>query len=287
MNEHRLPNFLIVGTMKSGTSTLADYLAHNDDIHIPDREIHYFNNDDNFSKGSSWYSQQLIQGVSANKDSDNLLFGEKTPTYSYQPNCAQRIKDTVPDAKLIWIFRNPAERAFSNYLHSKKKGRELLSFRQCVKQEKERIKHDIFYGYVERSKYIIQVERFLELFPLSGMHFLLFEDLVRSPQKELNNISEFLGVSKFGDLPILHSNKTIMPLFPASLRLAQRIGGQDSVIYKATRKINLKLASLRSKRAPSIPSDLANDLSNVFAPYNKRLAELTGLDLSAWKNPNS
>jgi hypothetical protein len=287
MKNNILPNFLIVGTMKSGTSTLADYLARSADIHIPNREVHYFNKDANYSKGSSWYSRQLTHGLSANDHNENLLFGEKTPTYSYQPNCAERIKETVPNVKLIWIFRDPVRRAFSNYLHARKQGLEPLSFRQSVEREKERVERNIFYGYIERSKYVIQVERFLRLFPISGMHFLLFEDLVNSPHDELDKISEFLGVSKFGELPTVHSNETTMPISPMSIYLAQKIGGHGSFFHKATRKINLKLAEVLPKRSPLIPSDIANDLSRVFAPYNKRLEELTGLELSTWRTHDS
>ena len=118
------------------------------------------------------------------------------------------------------------------------------------------------------------------------MHFLLFEDLARSPQRELNKISNFLGVSQFGELQEQHANDTVMPLFPISLYLAKNIAGSDSVIYKLTRKVNLELASLFPARKPTIPNDLASHLSGVFSPYNKRLAELTGLDLSAWRTPS-
>jgi hypothetical protein len=57
---HKLPDFLIVGTMKSGTSSLADYLRNNRHLHLPRRELHYFNKDKNYNKGPSWYSQDEL-----------------------------------------------------------------------------------------------------------------------------------------------------------------------------------------------------------------------------------
>jgi hypothetical protein len=280
---NKLPDFLIVGTMKSGTSSLADYLKTNRQIHIPRRELHYFNKDKNYNKGPSWYSTALTVGLNDVNEYNTVLVGEKTPTYSYQENCVERIYRTIPNAKLIWIFRDPVKRSFSNYLHSWKKGVEHLTFRQCVSREQERIKENIFKGYVERSKYSIQVERYLSLFNISQMHFLLFEDLLRSPFEELNKIADFLGVPRFEELPQVHSNRTLMPFSPASVRLAQKIAGVDSKLYKITRRLNKKLGAIFPRSSPSFPNDLVCELAGLFTPYNERLTEITGLDLAPWK----
>ena len=285
MNDLTLPDFLIVGTMKSGTSTLADYLQHHEAIHFPDRELHYFDDEDTFKRGNRWYAEQLTAGVDPGRKPGALMFGEKTPTYCFQPNCAPRIKEAIPDAKLIWIFRDPVQRAFSNYLHARKKGSEPLSFRRAIEREDERVKENIFYGYAQRSKYAPQVERFLGLFPASNMLFLLFEDLVRAPQTELNKATGFLGVEQLGAVPTSHTNETVMPFFPASLYHARKLGGYDGLAYRATRKINKKLATRWPRERPALPEDVAEHLAAVFAPHNRRLAELTGLDLQAWRTP--
>jgi hypothetical protein len=283
-NQTRLPDFLIVGTMKSGTSSLADYLKFSPAVHIPSSELHYFDNDANFAKGPNWYAQKLTEQLPTDKKLENVLLGEKTPTYSFQPNCAQRIKTTIPDVKLIWIFRDPVKRSFSNYLHARKKGGELLSFRKCVQKEKERSSENIFKGYTERSKYILQIERFLELFDISAMHFMLFEDLVRQPLEQLNNVADFLGVSRFQNVSKLHSNQTVMPFLPSSLWLAQKVAGYNSTLYTVTRKVNSGLGSLIKRPSPKIPNDVAEDLAQQFEPFNQRLAALTGLDLSVWNS---
>ena len=280
---HKLPDFLIVGTMKSGTSSLSDYLKNHRHIYIPRREFHYFDRDKNYNKGPLWYSTALTAKLNDINEYNTLLLGEKTPEYSYQGNCAERIYKTIPEAKLIWIFRNPVKRSFSNYLHIWKKGIEPLTFRQCVKSEQERIKENIFKGYVEQSKYSLQIERYLSLFNISQMHFLLFEDLVRSPLEELNKIADFLDIPRFEELPQVHSNRTVMPFSLASLRLAQKITGYNSKPYRIVRKLNKKLGAIFPKSSPSIPSDLAYELACLFAPYNERLTEITGLDLALWK----
>ena len=183
--------------MKSGTSSLADYLAQHKNIHVPEHELHFFNNNQNYNKGLSWYHDKLTEGIAKEQDLNNLIIGEKTPTYSYQANCVDRIKETIPKVKLIWIFRNPVKRSFSNYIHAVRKGVEPLKFTECVKNEELLMQNNMFRGYINRSKYSEQVERFLEKFDLEDMHFLLFEDLIRQPKKELNKIADFLGVSRF------------------------------------------------------------------------------------------
>ena len=274
------PNFLIVGTMKSGTSTLADYLAEHIGIHIPNKEVHYFNNDKNYNKGFSWYEEQLLKDLDEDSKSNNLIIGEKTPTYSYQPNCVDRIKETTPEVKLIWIFRNPTKRTFSNYIHAVRKGAEPLSFKDCINNEEILMQNNMFRGYVERSKYSEQVERFLEKFDIKNMHFLLFEDLIREPKKELNKIADFLGVSRFESIKIVHSNKTKLP--KRTTKLGKALGGLDGFVYNTIRRINLKLAHYVFLDQLDLSQKTSSHLADKFKPYNQRLAELTGLDLSAW-----
>lgn len=281
MNATRLPNFLIVGTMKSGTTTLASYLKQNQDIHIPNEELHYFNNEDNYQKGPGWYSQRLTEGITESER--HLLYGEKTPGYSYLPYCAQRVKDLIPDVKLVWIFRDPVKRAYSNYLHNKRKGFERRSFPYCILHEKERMQQDPIKGYIERSKYILQVERFAKLFKLEDMHFLLFEDLICSPLEELNRLSVFLKIQPFQNLKKQHSNKTWMPLSSRSLYVARKLWGSDSKIFNATNKMNARLARIWPRKQYPIADNLSSELRNQLRPYNQRLQELTGLDLSSWE----
>lgn len=272
------PDYLVVGTMKSGTSTLADYLAMHPDIHVAPNEVHYFDKDVNFEKGPGWYSDALKRGCPEDRV-DSVIFGEKTPTYSYQLNCAQRIHDLVPDVKLVWIFRDPVKRAFSNYLHRRKKGEDLLEFEDAVAREEERMNEHRFFGYVERSKYVQQVEHFLELYPIEQMHFLLFEDLVANPLAELNRVAGFLGQQPFPEpLGEVHSNSTRMPLSRRSLWFVGQTLGYEHYVYKVTRTLN----TIVTREKPPFPKELRPTLVEKLRPYNERLAELTGLNVDVW-----
>lgn len=275
----QLPDFLIVGAMKSGTSTLADYLRLHESIRMPEEELHFFDRREEWKRGPTWYAERLRNAVGPEYGAFSLL-GEKTPTYSYQPECAGRIAEMLPEVRLIWIFREPARRTYSNYLHSRAVGGEILSFRSAVRREAPRARSNIFKGYVERSKYVNQVERFLEYFPLPQMHFLLFENLLRSPLSELNRVARFLGVPPFeSDPPEIRSNPARYPRWPLSLWLARRIAGRHSRLFEIVTGVNTR----PPRRPPPIPPDVEKHLRKTFAPYNQKLAELTGLDLSLWE----
>jgi hypothetical protein len=277
----RLPDFIIVGTAKSGTTSLARFLNSHESVFLPRPELHYFNNDKNYKKGVMWYSNMLLKDIDKNADIHSILLGEKTPAYSYYTKCAERIKTTIPNVKLLWIFRDPVERSFSNYLHTRKKGAELLDFHTAITKEKKRIRKKKFVGYIERSKYVDQVEHFLNYFSFSQMHFMLFEDTMLSPSKELNKVADFLGISHFPpELPYYHSNPTVMPAWPFSLWLIRKIVGQNNRLYDMVRKIN----EVKPGTKPEMPRDISTKLQEYFKPYNRRLSKITGLDLSIWND---
>src|SRR5262245_33715274 len=101
-----LPNFLIVGAMKCGTSTLLGYLRQHREIYIARREVHFFDRDSQYRLGIEWYEKQF------GSSPQHRAVGEKTPAYCFVPEAAKRIHRHLPDVKLIWIFRDPVARAY-------------------------------------------------------------------------------------------------------------------------------------------------------------------------------
>lgn len=267
------PDFLIVGAMKAGTSSLADLLNQSEEIYLPEKELNYF--DRHYNKPVDFYLKQFETGTGKS----SLVFGEKTPTYSYDPNVPPRIQEYFPDIKLIWIFRDPVKRAYSNYWHAYKKGEELESFEQAVEADKKRYEKNIFKAYIRRSIYVEQLERYLYYFNKEQMHFLLFEDLVSKPQETVNKISSFLGVKKFKVSELPKSNKTYLPRNIQVEYYAAKLFGR-SFLWKVIHKLNQKNVS----GYPPINEETKNDLKAYFKPYNKRLSELTGLNLDSWNS---
>jgi len=141
-----LPNFFIIGTAKAGTTSVWYYLRQHPGIFLPQKkECHYYCSDDMPSQGRS--QDNKYRAIDTAGDYADLFAGselavargEVSPMYMYYPKTAGRIASDVPNAKLIAILRNPADRAFSAYVHMVRDGYEKLSFADALEAEKSRI----------------------------------------------------------------------------------------------------------------------------------------------------
>lgn len=257
-------NLIIPGAMKSGTTTVIELLNQHPEISIA-REACYFSIEENFKKGSGWY-ESLAQ--------DKKIKGDKTTAYMFLPGCAKRIYEYNPNAKLLFVLRDPIKRAYSNYMHRLKQGGEDLSFKEAVALEDKRIKKDIAYGYVSRGFYDEQISRFLKYFSKEQMHFLILEKLNKDFESEMNNIISFLDVSKFNFNRMKRKNKTKMPL---SLGFERRIRNMKSKnIQMALSNINSMLGTHKFKQ---IEKDDIEYLAGVYKKHNKNLQKMTGIDI--------
>lgn len=277
-----LPQFIIVGAMKSGTSTLAYHLRQHPDIYMPEGELHFFDARggyaDRWERGVEWYEKQFEDAEPTD------LRGEKTPTYSFLPSAPERMHEVVPETKLIWILRNLIDRADSNYWHAVRSGSEWLSFEEAVRRESERVKGDIWKGYVRRSQYVEQVDRFLEYFDREVMHFCLLEDLKEDPESVLNNACTFLGLDGEKLDLSTHDRRKNVTKAPRSIRARYVRGRVEEIPLLGSLFFRLERAFNRRSRPgyPQMDSDLRVRLKRHFEPYNQRLEEVAGLDVSAW-----
>ncbi len=209
---HRmLADFLIVGAMKSGTSSLYAYLAQHPQL-MPSyiKEVHFFDGCkaqqctekvNNFRKGEAWYRAHFPLKT----DPHNRAF-EATPLYLFYPHAAKRIFATNPEMKIIIILRNPTERAISHYFHVRQRGGESLPIMEALQADYDRQESDMidedgyrkksFYypSYKRRSLYSQQIKRFLRYFPKEQMLILSSEDLFAHPEHMVKQVFAFLGV---------------------------------------------------------------------------------------------
>ncbi|MGP3778030.1 sulfotransferase family protein [Halanaerobium saccharolyticum] len=268
-------DFIIVGAMKSGTSSLAYHLNNHPNIYLPNEEIHFFNNDIDFKKGYDYYHRKIDV-----YNNEKKIIGEKTPTYSYLEKVPKRIYKYNPNIKLIWIFRNPVDRTYSNYLHAWKKGSENLSFEEAISQEKERIKDNIWKGYKKRSIYVKEVRRYLKYFNQAQMRYILFENFIKNPESETKKIIKFLGANeeKFNYIKEKR-NKTTLPRMQNLLYFVRKNMGDKSIIYRSLMKI---LTFNKEPGYPKLDSRLRKKLKDYFYEYNKELKQITGLETDIW-----
>ncbi len=217
-----LPSFVGVGAQKAGTSTLHNILKQHPDICLPkEKETHFFlNGEDKFSRGIQWYEKTFFNHCKKGK-----LVGEITPTYMYMDYVPQRIYEELgKDVKLIFMLRDPANRAYSHYLMNRRNQVEELSFEDALAQEEERTKKDEFSkwigSYASRGNYSEQIERFLEFFPKENMFFIIFEtDFIKNKEETLNNLCDFLGVSGYNFNTDIKSNPASRTRFPLLIHL--------------------------------------------------------------------
>jgi len=196
-----LPAFLILGAQKAGTTALYAYLRWHPRITGPAwKEVSYF--DRHYRRGTRWY-----RGHFPLRAADRLV-GEASPGYLFHPLAPERVRATVPDAKLIAVLRDPVDRALSHYQHEVALGREPLSFEEAVDAEPERTRGEeerlvrepgYFshawwdYTYLARGRYAEQLERWFAVFPREQLLVLPSEELAGEPDETYAKILEFLG----------------------------------------------------------------------------------------------
>jgi len=183
-NSHKsLADFIIIGAAKSGTTTLFTYLHNHPEVFIAEvKEVEYFCNDINYLKGNDWYKTHF------SSKTEGQICGEASTTYSRWPHTEdvpKRMVQLLPDVKLIYIMRHPVERTYSHYLQHLRKG-EMISFEDALLRDTI---------YTDCSKYMLQINRYLEYYPRENFLFLLLDELKNKPHKTLERIQNFLGVN--------------------------------------------------------------------------------------------
>ncbi len=176
------PNFIIIGAMKSATSTLQEQLELQPGIFMcSPKEPNFFSDDLQFDKGLAWYSSLFSTGSKTDLLGEASTHYTKLPTY---PRTVARIKENLPDAKLIYVMRHPLDRLTSHYLHE----RSLGVFRENIEAAVE--KHTEMIRY---SQYSMQLLPFFESFGKAAICPVFFDRLVNHPQQELERICRFIG----------------------------------------------------------------------------------------------
>lgn len=201
-----LPDFIIIGAQKAGTTFLYHLLSQHPYVEpATKKEVHYF--DTGFDKGMDWYRSHFP--LQKGREEQRVLTGEASPYYLFHPHAARRAAQTVPDVKLIALLRNPVDRAYSDYQHKVREGRERLGFQEAIETEEERLRgerekmiNDEHYqspeyrrfSYLSRGVYADQLKEWHEFFDREQLLMLESEDLFKDPHKTFGRVLEFLNL---------------------------------------------------------------------------------------------
>jgi hypothetical protein len=306
-----LPNFLIIGATKSGTSSLYFYLRQHPDVFMPEvKEPHFFG----FEPDTEVWEirnakRQRNSFVITDPEAYQSLFKAATPNqvrgeasvmYMYLPGSAARIKAHVPEAKLIAVLRNPVERAYSAYLHFVREAEEpCTTFADALAAEPTRVAEGwaARYYYQEMGFYARQLSRFYNEFRAEQLRVFLYDDFRKDPQGVTRSIYRFIGVDEsFTPNTTTKHNISGVPK-NRLLHQVHRFLKNDhplknlakTFIRPSARSVLKRqwLARLESQNLskPPLSDELAAQLTEVYRSDILELQELLGRDLSHWLAP--
>jgi hypothetical protein len=202
-----LPNFMCLGAAKSGTTTLYDILRQHPAVYIPSfKEPHFFDIPENYKNGINWYEKNYF------KNANTKVVADFTPSYFFDKEAPKRIFESLGGkVKFVVILRNPVDRAYSHYLHSKRDDHEDLEFKEALKNESLRLKKYEENGdylsylrqsYVSQGLYSDMLDRYLSYFSLDNFLFIQFEEeFIKHREETIIKILNFLEIENF-DLKI-------------------------------------------------------------------------------------
>jgi len=277
-----LPNFLIVGAQKSGTTALHYLLRTHPDVFFPPgrNEVHFFDLDENFERGLEWY-ESLFESHRG-----EAAIGECSPFYMFEPAAAPRIKRILSDVKLLVILRDPVARAYSHYWHEVRWGFEALSFEEALAQESLRLRsgtvhHRRHHSYVARGHYSRQIERLFDLFGRDRILVLLNEELSVHPDRVGRACAEFLSVDPEAlRADMIGESRPNAARLPRSRRL-QRMRPLILSVWPRLCGV-LDRINLVEQRYPPMPEGIRDRLRKEFSAEPRQLRDLTGIDVSEW-----
>ena len=320
----RLPDFIIIGAAKAGTTSLYALLERHPDVFMPvPKEPEFFARDDHYAKGITEYAALF------EKAEPSQVVGEASTLYSLAPHfglTAERIKAHIPSVKLIYVLREPVSRAYSFYVQLIKNYQNVTGDRQVHRRFEEFIDPKLHRTAAPRDKvlsvanahlpdtpelclsgsdYVTQINAYLAHFPAEQILFLSFEDFVRDRASTVKKITDFLGIPALE--PTVFSEQSVtrnvskdhfdgLALQSATEQLRAKSGGLWSLRKVLPKPVRERFkAALLTKRAsrhqahipPPMLDETRRFLHARFEADRATVGALTGLDLNHWQTKNN
>ncbi|MEE9429061.1 MAG: sulfotransferase [Paracoccaceae bacterium] len=263
-----LPDFMIIGSMKCGTSTLQRQLVAQSGIFMTaPKEPSFFSDDRIYAKGFGWYSSLFSDAASGDLKGEASTHYTKLPTY---PKTLDRMKAVLKSPKIIYIIRNPIERAMSHFIHEWTESRMDNDLIKALNTHPE---------LVEYGRYAMQITPFINQFGAENVLLSSLEQLKSRPEDELQKIARFIGLEhtvRWDDgigVQNVSSERTRRFLFQGLL-----IDNAPARMLRQTlipKSVRNKIRQQRSiKKLPELPNELRNKLEKVFLKDRESLAKI-------------
>jgi hypothetical protein len=295
-----LPNFVIIGAARSGTTSLYRYLAQHPDVFTsPVKETNYFAweverpseisppaSDQMYPIRSPAAYQALFDGASGQR-----AVGEASPRYLHVPGVPERLTGELPDVRLVAILREPARRAYADYMVRRRKGIEGRSFEALVEAEAPRMHDPPLPGsrpILHHGLYHAHLRRWLAAVPRDRLLVLLHDDLAADPGDLFTRLSRFLGIAE------ISTTDSTVRYGPAGLArstaLDQVINGHlarsarsllPTVVRGPARRL-VRWVRRQNTHRPEMPTELRVRLAELYRDDILALGKLIGRDLGLW-----
>lgn len=276
-----LPTFIVIGAMKSGTTSLHYYLNLHPEISMSNqKEIDFFSLESNWKKGVEWYKNHFIDNAKA--------CGESSTSYTKYPtfdSAAKRMHSVIPNAKLIYLIRDPIERIVSHYIQNYSAGRERRTVSEALKDFKNN-------HYVYCSKYYYQLQQYLMYYKKKDIIIITSNELLNNRRKTMQKIFNALNVnsqfycSEYSK--VLHKSELkTRKLFFGKLKkkLRYRIPSNFRELQRnffITSFIERLLPAQRKIDRPRLNDKLLKDLREYFKEDMINLRNLSEMDFPYW-----
>lgn len=301
MKPDNLPNFLIIGAHKAGTTSLYHYLNQHPEVYLPeikeprffalkDEKLNYQGPNDPANR-CNYRTVEKYKSLFKNSEKFKMR-GEASTIYHYSKIAPLNIKEFIPNVKIIMILRHPVQRAFSNYVYALRDRRETESnFKFAIEKESIRIKNNWgpLWHYKQRGLYGEQMERYFELFKKEQIKFVLYEDFTDDPLKTYTDICNFLHVDNtfkpnldlnFNPSGIAKNN--MLQGFLVNPHPLKAIFSFLPNTVKSKLKLLVMKSNLSRDDKPMLDKECYNMLLEYYYNDIIKLQSITGLDLSSW-----
>jgi hypothetical protein len=292
-----LPNLIVIGAQKCGTSALHYYLGLHPEVQMsspkelcffiapedfdPDpfvsdpRERALIAIDWNWPRGIDWYAGHFSP--------EATVRGESSPQYTgpWHRGVAARMAEAIPGARLIFLARDPVERIVSSYAHVRADGREWRSFEEAVGRPGS--------PYLERTRYASVLRPFLDAYPRSRVLLLRHEDLLHARRETMRRVFRFAGVDELFWSPKMERRRQPSDRKGRRFSLATRLAGSRlaAPLYRLPQEAKWALERVAYARTPTerpaVDDRLRAWLLEELEPEIRGLEELTGWDLAGWR----
>ena len=269
-----LPNHLIIGAIKSGTTTLATLLRQHPEVFVCNpKEIHYFNRDDNYARGLAWYESHF-EGADGHK-----VVMEATPNYSAlrtHPETLDRLAGLIPDAKLIYIVRHPIERIRSHWYFLYGTGAESRPFEEALREDTI---------YLDVSRYAEHTAAMRARFGADHLHVLFLDDFKADPDAELARVCRFLDVDpdfRFADADVPRNSMATAGLFRWGKKHVPGFVPMKNAVPVRTRRWLRERVLKKIERRPEWSPDTKRWVLGEIAPDTRRFLEAEGKPPDYW-----